>query len=320
MSITLASGQNRNLGNIQLTPEGVADVRPKLETGLSVSPKECYAGAIVDVRLILQNYGTAKGVGTVSGTFDSIALPAQSLILDPGIAGEVAWAVRTAGLQPGIYTARVGELSSTMEVLPTPVETGSIFGTILVDGKPMAYIGGQVVEAGRVFETDAAGKYQVTGLPPFAYTVDVSQYRNQPPGFGGFVPQQRTVTVIAGQSTEVNFNLQALPQLQAGEINGDIYDAETGDTKAYGTVRATLTLDGTSQSWTQDVVGAFYYFQNLRPSQEVGYYTLKFSNSIYFKSADGRTFKYVDKTVTGISVPSGHGESYDVTLSRKYYA
>lgn len=311
--ITLNPGTNRIEVSLNLTsvpPPGITPQANIQISNLVVSPKPCVQGGNLEIKVTVTNYGNVSGSATLGGTIvgpiGSIAIPPQTVTLGAGQGTDVVWSAVTGAWDTGIYTVSVDGLSDSVEITSPAPTMAKISGHTYVMNALVTCSDGQSIVARGPY-----GDYEFT-VSPGTWTITMSA--------SGYQSVSKTITVKAGDSVSWNYPMQLLVR-PPGQINGDIFDAETGSTIPYNPPALTVTLscDGTGQSWTQVVSSGFYYFQNLTSSYEVGYYTLKFTNSNYFQTADGRLYKYVDKTVTGVDVPSGRGADYSVTLSRRYY-
>ena len=109
------------------------------------------------------------------------------------------------------FLSSVAALLLAIVAFPVGAQTtGGIRGRV-VDAESQQPLAEVQVVAGeqRRALTDAAGEYTLVGVPPGSRTIRVQRI--------GYLPQQRTVTVIAGESTQADFSLRATA-LQLGEV------------------------------------------------------------------------------------------------------
>lgn len=87
----------------------------------------------------------------------------------------------------------------TLLALAASAQTGSISGKVISEGKPIAYA--TVGLKGTAFGTtaDSLGQYRISNIPVGTYQVQAT--------FVGFKRMEKTVSVLAGENTRVNFDL-----------------------------------------------------------------------------------------------------------------
>ena len=95
----------------------------------------------------------------------------------------------------------VSVLNFALDPEPEPAGTGSVKGKVTdaSTGKNLSGVMVTIVETGQNDTTNKGGRYSINDVPEGEVTVRASKL--------GFVIQQKTVIVIAGQSTTVNFAL-----------------------------------------------------------------------------------------------------------------
>lgn len=95
---------------------------------------------------------------------------------------------------------------SLLSILPALVlaqDRGTVSGQIRDSaGNPVAGVSLSIQEAGAKAESDGDGRYELTGIPPGPHTISVSG--------GGFLPQQRAVTVSAAGRLTEDFRLERM--------------------------------------------------------------------------------------------------------------
>lgn len=90
-----------------------------------------------------------------------------------------------------------------LPVLAAAQDRGTISGQVLsAPGDPVPGVTVTILETGLKAESNAGGRYELTGVPAGSQTISVSG--------GGFVPQQRVVTVSAGGSLTEDFRVERM--------------------------------------------------------------------------------------------------------------
>jgi len=161
---------------------------------------------------------------------------------------------------------------------------GTITGTVTdsLTGEPIPTA--NVTANGYSATTDTDGNYNIANMPPGNYTVTASA--------DGYKSSTKTnITVVAGQTTTLNFTLTPLPT--TGTISGVVKDSSTGDPIADAIVTAN------DMSATTNSSGAYVI-----SDVPLGNYTVT-------ASADG----YKNSTITNIAVVAGETTQVDFELT-----
>lgn len=108
-----------------------------------------------------------------------------------------------------------GPLCVAFALLLAPVAvhaqtTGQIAGTITAGGQPVASVQITIPGTRLGAVSGATGRYLLAGVPAGTHTVRAQRI--------GFNPQDRTVTVVGGQSVTVNFELVAAPTVLTEQV------------------------------------------------------------------------------------------------------
>jgi hypothetical protein len=120
------------------------------------------------------------------------------------------------------------------------VPTGVLTGTVRDAGAGVALAGVTVRVDGQSAVTDAAGRFSIVGLAAGLVTLEASA--------SGYVTQQQSVTIVAGQTVDVVIQLATVPAPGRGSVVGTVVDATTGAPISGATVAGggrSITTDGT---------------------------------------------------------------------------
>jgi protocatechuate 3,4-dioxygenase beta subunit len=182
----------------------------------------------------------------------------------PGTHTVTASAVDYAPLST-VVNVIAGQTSFCNFTLTLLSETGNISGVVKDENNNT--ISGVTVTTGTYSNTtDNNGHYTITGVPAGTYNVTASKT-------GYMSSTQTNISVIAKNTTELNFVLTVSAEQQRGSISGTIRD-KNGAPVAFATVKAYYANDTVARETTTNSTGG-YKLSNLLP----GTYTVKVSKT-----------------------------------------
>ncbi len=228
MSITLVAGDNKNLGDILVTPVGTTGGLPPaadITLALNISPKSALPGASITIVATVTNQGNANGVVTVAGTITRDGtlvanIPPKTVELAPGTSQDVTWLLSTVAFSTGIHTVTIDGISDTFELSSPPgAATATISGNCL-DNWTRGGVYATITCNGRTTTTSGpVGSWSFEGLPPGTYLITA-----QAEGYhSASLPP---VTVAAGEVKRAG-NFSLLPIAPIKPFYGYVIDAVT---------------------------------------------------------------------------------------------
>lgn len=170
--------------------------------------------------------------------------------LDNVPVGTRTLSVSAQGLSSAQVTVIVVANENTYKDIYLETPTGNLRGTVRNASNNQPIAGAQIligIPFGAVYYsaiTDGSGNYLITNMPARSFTVYA--------GADGFQPSQASISVIANQSTTLDFALT--PDAPAtGTITGTVRNASNADP----IVGATVTVVGTNLSTTSGAGGSY---------------------------------------------------------------
>jgi acid phosphatase len=204
-----------------------------------------------------------------------------------------AGSVSVTASQTG-YTSKTSTVTVTagatatlnFQLTATPPTTGNITGHVTDSSSGAAIAGATVSFSGGSTVTDAVGSYTLSNVPAGARSVTASQT--------GYTSLTNTVTVIAGSTAMLDFQLTLIPVTTPGTISGRVTNITTG-----GAVSgATVSFSGGST--TTDSSGA-YSFTNMTP----GTYSVTATHTGYFAVTASATVASASTTTLNFAMATG---------------
>jgi hypothetical protein len=181
----------------------VEDISPPSSTQVIV-------GELVTISVGVKNHGGYNEIFQVNVTYDTgtIGEP-QQVQLDPNKYDKIHFTWNTTGVALGSYMIRAEailneDVNPDNNLMTTSIDVDPLLGgtvTNALTGDPI--LGATVTANGYSATTDAGGHYTITDVPPGTYTVTAS-------ATGYESASQHTTTVVAGESTTVNFALRVI--------------------------------------------------------------------------------------------------------------
>ena len=167
--------------------------------------------------------------------------------------------------------------------------TGEIRGIVKDDstGQLLQNCKVSLSPGGESVSTDANGIFSFKSLDPGSYSLLITK--------SGYVDETQDVTIVAGQTTQVNVFLK-LPPVTTGSVTGTVKDSDNG--QLLSNCNITITPGGLSKITSSQ---GFYEFSELDP----GKYLISFTKSGYESSS------------TYVTVSPGKESSLDVLLKAK---
>ena len=245
-------------------------------TSLS-APSTVFVGDLVTINVTVENVGWFTGTFNVTAYYSippspPIPIETQNVTdLDPSANTTLLFSWDTTDVAPAAYLINASaildgdantENNEQTKWVTVKLPPGNIAGTVTDASTGDPIEGANVTANGYSDITDANGHYNIT--------VDAGTYNVTASANGYQTSSQTNITVDAGETTSVDFELTLLP----GNIAGTVTDASTGDPIA----GATVTADGNSA--TTDANGA-YTINNVSP----GDYTVTASAAKYVEQS-----------------------------------
>jgi len=255
------------------------------------APTMVDVGELVTIEVTVENLGGYNETFEVKVTYDtSIIEEPKTVTLLSRVSQTIKFRWNTTGVAPDSYTITAevildGDANPSDNRMTKSITVESPFGNIagtVTDASTGDPIAGTTVTAeGNSATTDANGTYTINNVPLGTHTVTASAAK--------YVEQSKTVTVAAGTTTHLDFELTLLN----GTISGVVTDSSTGNPIS----GATVTVN--SMSATTNSSGV-YTISDI----QAGTYTVT-------ASAEG----YESSVKTNITVVAGETTSVDFELT-----
>ena len=246
------------------------------------APKTVTVGELVTIEVLVTNLGGYDETFEVEVTCDTSPNKSLSVTLVSGASEYIEFSWDTTGVAPGSYTI------TAKAILDGDVNPNNNLGTQSINVSPSGAIAGTVTDAstgdpiegatvtanGYSATTEVEGHYIIVDVPPDDYTINASKpsyYNNSKPA-----------TVVAGETTTMNFALTPLPGAIAGTV-----------TEASGEVIAGANVAANGTSATTDSSGAYVI-----PSLPLGTYEVIASATGYESASQTGIIVFAEKTTT----------------------